>query len=174
MKREARVASARTWILKFSGKNVERGYPKWFDVDLFCAVKELSLLGGALHPACVTQQKATVATRRRRQRKPSAIKLQSSEYRIESDENFAFISGRTAGGLAYSVTWEEFEVETLTENRKTSLRSADDNLPFSASEFFRITVGYALVLRAHASLSTEQQEAPLAGLHMNFVSAQRF
>ncbi len=108
-----------------------RGYAKWFGVDLLCAVKELSLLGVALDPACVTQQKATFASRRRRQAKQSAIELQSSGYGIESDENFAFIAGRTAGGFAYGVTWDEFEAETAAGNRETSPEiAADEDLPF--------------------------------------------
>ena len=47
MQKPARLESARTtqWVDKYTGKNVVRGYCKWFGVDELCAVIELRLLG---------------------------------------------------------------------------------------------------------------------------------
>jgi hypothetical protein len=104
MKRQARLASARTWLAKFSGKNVVRGYANWFGVDLLCAVKELSLCGVAIDPAYVSQLKATFASRSRRRPKQSAAEPQSADYGLDCDENFAYIAGETEAGFPYGVT----------------------------------------------------------------------
>jgi hypothetical protein len=88
MKRQARLESARTWLVKFSGKNVVRSYAKWFGVDLLCAVKELSLLGVAVDPAYVAQLKTTFASRRSRP-KQAVPEPQSVGYGVDWDENFA-------------------------------------------------------------------------------------
>jgi hypothetical protein len=45
MRRQARLASARTWLPTFSGRNIVRGYARWYGVDPLCAIKELRLLG---------------------------------------------------------------------------------------------------------------------------------
>ena len=131
MKRKARLASARTWLVKFSGKNVVPGYAKWFGVDLFCAVKELSLCGVTLDPAYVAQLKRTASQSRHRRKQPAA-EPQSSAYGVDGDENFAYIAGRTAAGFPYGVTWEELDRETTTQQRETSpsVFEDDESLPF--------------------------------------------
>jgi hypothetical protein len=130
MKRQARLASARTWLAKFSGKNVVRGSAKWFGVDLLCAVKELSLCGVAIDPAYVAQLKATIASRSRRANE-SIAEPQSLGYGIDWDENFAYIAGRTEAGFPYGVTWAELASETSNkEHVKSPSVADDDDLPF--------------------------------------------
>jgi len=120
MSRQARLASARSWLKKFSGKNVVRSYANWFGVDLLCAVKELYLCGITLEPAYVAQLKTTFASRSSRRSKQPVVEPQSVGYGVDWDENFAYIAGRTEAGLPYGITWGELEAETTREERVTS------------------------------------------------------
>jgi hypothetical protein len=130
MKRQARLASARSWLPTFRGKNVVRGYANWFGVDLLCALKELSLCGVAIDPDYVTQLKATIASRSRRANE-SIAEPQSLGYGIDWDENFAYIAGETEAGFPYGVIWAELESETSNEKQVGSPSVADDDdLPF--------------------------------------------
>lgn len=101
MNRQTRLASARSWLMKFPGKNVVRSYAKWFGVDLFCAAKELSLCGVAVDPSYVAQLKATLASRSSRRAKQPVEDPQSAGYGVDWDENFAYIAGRTEAGFPY-------------------------------------------------------------------------
>lgn len=105
--------------MKFSGKNVVRGYAKWFGVDLLCAVKELSLIGVAVDPAYVAQLKAILACRSSRRPKPPVADPHSAGYGVDWDENFAYIAGRTEAGFPYGTTWEELEAGEITEEPLT-------------------------------------------------------
>jgi hypothetical protein len=107
MTRQGRLASARSWLTKFSGKNVVRSYANWFGVDLLCAVKELSLLGVTIDPAYVAKLKTTLASAKSRRPKQPVKEPQSVGYGVDWDENFAYIAGRTEAGFPYGVTWEE-------------------------------------------------------------------
>ena len=127
MNRQARLASARSWLTKFSGKNVVRSYANWFGVDLLCAVKELSLCGVSVDPAYVTQLKTTFASRSSRRPKQPAAEPQSVGYGVDWDENFAYIAGRTEAGFPYGITWEELEAEATAEERRTSPSVDEDD-----------------------------------------------
>jgi hypothetical protein len=120
MSRQARLASARHWLTKFSGKNVVRSYANWFGVDLLCAVKELSLCGVSVDPAYVTQLKTTYASRSRRSPKQPVADPQPVGYGVDWDENFAYIAGRTEAGFPYGITWEELEAEATGQEPRTS------------------------------------------------------
>jgi hypothetical protein len=45
MRRAARLMSAVTWLPRYGGKDVVRGYARWYAVDLVCAITELRMLG---------------------------------------------------------------------------------------------------------------------------------
>lgn len=47
MNRQGRLQHVRAtnWIDKYNGKNLVKGYSKWFGVDRLCAVSELEMLG---------------------------------------------------------------------------------------------------------------------------------
>jgi hypothetical protein len=126
MSRQARLASARNWLMKFSGKNVVRSYANWFGVDLLCAVKELSLCGVSVDPAYVTQLK-TYASRSSRRPKQRGAEPQSVGYGVDWDENFAYIAGRTEAGFPYGITWEELEAEGTGQERPSSPRDDEDD-----------------------------------------------
>ena len=43
--RKNRLLNAGKWIANYNGKNIIKGYSKWFGVDLLSAIKELEILG---------------------------------------------------------------------------------------------------------------------------------
>jgi hypothetical protein len=44
MRRPARLMAAVKWRAGYGGKNIVRGYARWFGVDLVCAITELRML----------------------------------------------------------------------------------------------------------------------------------
>jgi hypothetical protein len=110
MKRPARLLAARAWLAGWRDKDILRGYARWFGVDLLCAIKELGLLGVELDADRVDSLRRTFAARKPRKRHRSEL----SDNRLEGygewwDEHFSFIAGRTSGGAAYGVRWEDVE-----------------------------------------------------------------
>ncbi|HYR06623.1 MAG TPA: hypothetical protein VEQ60_02565, partial [Longimicrobium sp.] len=45
LSRTTRLQAAKRWIAEYRGKNLVRGYKKWFGVSEVCAVVELRMLG---------------------------------------------------------------------------------------------------------------------------------
>src|SRR5262249_6865221 len=116
--RPARLQSARSWLEKYPGKNVVRGYRKRFGVDLVCAYKELQILGIKFDPSVVAaslESAAAAAAARRRKKGERAERLRMSPYGkmyVDWDDNFAYIAGFTSWGFPYGITWEEMrEIE---------------------------------------------------------------
>jgi hypothetical protein len=138
MNRQARLASARTWLMKFSGKNVVRSYANWFAVDLLCAVKELSLLGVAVDPTYVAQLETTFASRRRSS-KQAGTEQNSAGYGVDWDESFAYIAGRTEAGFPYGVTWEELADDEAAADKRVNFRLEHDE--FCEHKVDKIAVG---------------------------------
>ena len=100
MSRQARLASARSWLMKFSGKNVVRSYANWFGVDLLCAVKELSLCGVAVDPAYVTQLKTTFASRSSRRPETTSRRTAVSWLRCGLGRELRLHCGPNGGRLS--------------------------------------------------------------------------
>ena len=110
--RAGRLQSARSsdWVANYSGKNIVRGYRKWFGVDLLCAVVELRELGVRISAEREEQLRESVASSaaaraERMQRRAEQERVGSRD----SDDTFAFIAGYTSGGAPYGTTWEEVE-----------------------------------------------------------------
>src|SRR5262245_59847156 len=105
MRRPARLQSARSWLEKYPGKNVVRGYRKRFGVDLVCAYKELQILGIKFDPSVVAaslESAAVAAAARRRKKAARAQREQVSPYGqmyVDYDDNFAYIAGFTSWGF---------------------------------------------------------------------------
>ncbi len=109
MKRPARLQSAERWIPTYQGKNIVRGYTRWYGVDLGCALKELLLLDVKLDPVYVEQLRQTLRNRSRSQQQPSPDTGGVPEgYGSDRDDDFAFIAGFTSGGAPFGVTWDEW------------------------------------------------------------------
>ena len=60
MRRAGRLQAARHWLPTFKGKNVVRGYRRWFGVDIKCALIELQMLGVKLDPVHVERLECTI------------------------------------------------------------------------------------------------------------------
>jgi hypothetical protein len=108
MRRANRLESARHWLPTYRGKDLVRGYAKWYGVDRLCAAVELQQLGAPVSPDLVAALRADARRRsptpkqRARDRGPL-----DTGYGTWWDETFAFIAGRTEAGLAFGTTWEE-------------------------------------------------------------------
>ena len=110
MKRPARLQTARHWLARFTGRRVLRSYARWFGVDWECAVKELELLGVTLDQAEVENRRRAMGKRGKQKKGLSLQETVYGEgYGVWWDEDFAYIAGRTSGGFAFGVTWEEAE-----------------------------------------------------------------
>lgn len=106
MKRQARLQSAKSWLTTYTGRNIIKGYKKWFGVDLECAIKELKLLEVKLDEQYIEnalKSKANMLARRKQKKY-----VYNEMY--DSDENFYYIAGYTSSGFPYGVTWEEMNV----------------------------------------------------------------
>lgn len=103
MKRRGRLQAGRNWIPTYEGKNLVRGYAKWFGVDLWCAVLELRMLCVEVDPAYADEIWAS-------QNKPKPTRSPTEElpegYGTEWDDNFSNIAGFTSGGAPFGTPWE--------------------------------------------------------------------
>lgn len=106
LKREARLQSAKSWVRSYSGRDIVKGYRKWYGVSTVCAIIELRLLGIAVPETRLCQAKTTEeqAARQRAARKQVESTDDSTS---DSDGTFAYIAGYTEGGVPYGVRWEE-------------------------------------------------------------------
>ena len=125
MCRAQRLQSARStgWVQNYPGKNLVRGYKKWFGVDELCAVRELRELGVKISEEREAELRQTVAVRgaakaeraRRRREKENV----EEEVLTDVEATFAFIAGYTPWGFPYGITWEEMkEIEEGRENHR--------------------------------------------------------
>ena len=84
MQRPARLQAAVKWRSGYGGKNIVRGYARWFGVDLGCAIVELRLLGVDIDSEYELQVRRTIAApaeTRARQRAAMAAARASDEGR---------------------------------------------------------------------------------------------
>ncbi len=79
MCRQGRLASARSWLPKYSGKNVLRGYCKHFGVDWRCAAAELQMLGAKTDPAYLAMRERTDAEKTRQNRERTQRQKEEEE-----------------------------------------------------------------------------------------------
>jgi hypothetical protein len=108
LSRTARLRSAKRWLTGYRGKNLVRGYKKWFGVSDVCAVVELRILGVDIPDARLEQARRDEQARaphRARQKEKYAPRPSIRDW----DDEFAFIAGYTEGGAPYGVTWTERE-----------------------------------------------------------------
>lgn len=128
MNRAQRLQSARAWLLQQAGREPARigaSYRRWYGVDWICAVEELSRLGVNFDPQWVERLKSSLQGQQRAREAKRATKARAEAMTggdEDSDENFAFIAGYTAGGFPYGVTWEEWQI---LEQRERDGREPD-------------------------------------------------
>lgn len=91
LNRTGRIQAAKSWLLKYNGKNIVRGYSKHFAVDLLCAVKELEIIGYRVEPKYVEQLKINLQDRLNKARKNN--EMNDSIYDRISDEEWYWFDG---------------------------------------------------------------------------------
>ena len=111
MKREARLQSAKHWIPTYEGKNLVRGYAKWYGVDQLCSIIELRMLGFQVDEIYEANVRRSIEIRaeKRKQRRLARMKRKLHDLYPDSDDNFAYIAGYTSWGFPYGVTWGEID-----------------------------------------------------------------
>lgn len=119
LRRRQRLVVAKDWAQTYRGKNMVKGYRKYFAVDWQCAVKELQMLGYHIPEDYIKQLQMAEDGRRKakaeRKRKREAEKL-GETFDMDSDEYFYYIAGYTSGGAPFGITWEEWEQMHLSED----------------------------------------------------------
>ena len=93
MNRTARLQSAKAtkWIEKYAGKNIIRGYCKWFAVDPLCAVIELRELGVRI--SAEEEEKLRRSAENKSLARKQKTKEVESDIFGDSDDTFAYIAG---------------------------------------------------------------------------------
>ena len=131
LNRPGRLRVAKTWIASYPGKNIARGYRKYFGVDPFCAVRELRMLGISIDP--VYEAAVVAAGPNARKRKRESTKKEEFGFNEEDYWGFAFIAGCTAGDLPYGITKAEMESSAPTESSlfgATGVETLEDDSPY--------------------------------------------
>jgi hypothetical protein len=131
MKRDARLQSARAWLLTMkalSPRQIAHAYHRWYKVDWESTITELSQMGVALDSVWVAQLRSTLACQiETRAIRRAAQISEAEEYSEGQDENFAYIAGYTPGGAPFGVTWEEWKkIETQEKSSVAELEDFPD------------------------------------------------
>ncbi len=85
MQRPARLQAAAAWRAGYDGKNIVRGYARWFGVDLLCAIIELRLLGVAVDESYEQEVRGTIAAWAALRARRSAEELAATTRSFEPD-----------------------------------------------------------------------------------------
>jgi len=114
MTREGRLqsATATRWLERYEGKDLIKGYGKWFAVDPLCAVTELRMLGVRIDEERENAIKTSIEGRAtaRKRRRESALEDRNAD----CNDTFAQFIGYTAGDVPYGVAWEEIGEHSTT------------------------------------------------------------
>jgi hypothetical protein len=137
LSRTRRLQRAERWLASYRGKNLVRGYTKWFGVDKVCAIVELRMLGVDIPEAWLEQarldERARAAQRARRKEKYAAGTM------CDWDDEFSFIAGYTEGGAPYGIRWDDPDAQPVRDGAQRQvdllaqaarLMQDDGDLPF--------------------------------------------
>jgi len=108
--REKRLGLSKEWIESYDGKNIVRGYAKWYGVDLLCAIEELRINGVTVDGEYENKVKKSVEAKAQAKRinEENRKKKLTDMHDNYLDNRFIFIAGYTSAGAAYGITLEEF------------------------------------------------------------------
>lgn len=109
MKRSGRLQAAKKWYSKYEGKNIVKGYSRYFGVNKLTAVYELEMLGFQIRSSYKEELKRDELQKQDKAEKRKQLKEQEANLWEESDGTFAYIVGYTSGGVPYGVSWEEWD-----------------------------------------------------------------
>ena len=122
MNRQTRIRSANDsgWVSKYLGKNIIKGYSKWFGVDLISTVIELRMLGVPIDSSREAQVRASVeslAESRRRSCEARAKEPQFYGLFPDFDDNYELLDNSPPESVLCGDIVEDFE-------------ELDEDLPF--------------------------------------------
>jgi hypothetical protein len=83
MRRPVRLQAAVKWRSGYGGKDLVRGYARWFGVDLLCAIVELRMLGVEVDAAREQELRRAIAARAQGRARSRAAKLAAKALPIE-------------------------------------------------------------------------------------------
>jgi hypothetical protein len=83
MRRPARLMAAVKWRAGYGGKNIVRGYARWFGIDLVCAITELRMLGVAVDPEYEAQLRLMIVARTKWRARQRAEELAAKTRPVE-------------------------------------------------------------------------------------------
>ncbi len=92
----------------YTGKDLVRGYCRWYGTDALTAVVELRLLGVAVPDEREAQIRKTIEQKAKASAARTCRCAEETEWALESDA-FAYIAGYTSSGAPYGLTWDEWE-----------------------------------------------------------------
>ena len=128
--RSVRLQNAKKWAEQYNGKNLAKGYSKWFGVDLLCAITELEMLGYQFKQSYIEQVKQS---RMAKQIQKEKRKHENAKIEVDfSDETFYFIAGYTENGAPFGLTRGELEKDDKNFYLDKSVIHPldDEGLPF--------------------------------------------
>lgn len=107
MGRNARLEAAKQWIKTYSGKNIVKGYARWYAVDLLCAIKELRMINVTIDAGYEAQVKKSMEAQSKWKQQKRADKKKEDITNSYSDDEFFFIAGYTSNGVPYGIMRED-------------------------------------------------------------------
>ncbi|RSK27603.1 hypothetical protein EJF36_12345 [Bacillus sp. HMF5848] len=129
--RKVRMENAKEWVKTYTGKNIIKGYSKWYAVDLICAMNELEMLG---YPITEKQKKGVYESieTKKKQKEARKLKRQQDELSDFEEAGFAFVAGYTEGGMPFGITWDELDEsdEDFISPSSQTIDIDDEDLPF--------------------------------------------
>lgn len=84
--RRVRIENAKKWVLTYEGKDLVKGYSKWYGVDQLCAIIELEIIGYKISEKKKRDVQQTLEMKAKQKQRKKA-RLESSED-IEYDDLF--------------------------------------------------------------------------------------
>lgn len=132
---KTRLQRAQDWLSLYKGKNIVRGYSKWFGVDLVCAMKELEMLGHKIDEQVKQQIKQSLEDQQNHRKRQVEKKQKQQDIAWKKgNETFSFICGYTSNGFPFPITYEEMDrMDLLKEESKQEKKNTyleQDDLPF--------------------------------------------
>lgn len=111
LKRAQRISSSKEWMKNYTGKNIVKGYAKWYGVDLICAISELRIVGVNIPLDYEKKVKHSIeANRIKRLANSQTISNQNKQFEDEYlIGEFEFIAGFTSGGFPFGLRYSEIK-----------------------------------------------------------------
>lgn len=120
LNRKQRVSIANNWLKSYNGKNVVKGYSKWFGVDLLCAIAELRIAGENISLEYESKVRKSVEDsflqRKKVKEKKERVEI-DNEYIDDWESEFEFIAGYTSNGVSFGIRKDEIYDDESTNTQ---------------------------------------------------------